>query len=304
MMSRDLKFLLFSTVVIVLVIAVLPQSFAHAQDCVDDNKKPIECPTKELPKDPPPQDPGNPPPQNNPNNNNQNSANTVIPATATFTPTSTDTPKPTETKIPTATATKPVVCNCTNANPVPGGQPDSSNPPILPAPDPAPFSAWLTGLAGILIGLVLGALGGPAIFGGRTQPTARPDPAPMGGGGSAFGNNASGYPVKWEAPVDSAATGAEKQVFGDDESTRFVKLDGRAPSTRQVTEVHVRGYDPGHQKEIVGSATASSDLGGSSFHKDVGENLKQDNPASILDNTSQSDMGSGGEHMKKLDDHD
>lgn len=304
MKSRDLKFLLLSVVISLIVIAAFPQSRAHAQDCVDEDKNPIKCPTKEPPKDPPPQDPGNPPPQNNPNNNNQNSANTIILATATFTPTSTFTPKPTETKIPTATATKPVVCNCTNANPVTGGQAESSNPPAVPVPDPAPFSPWLTGLAGILIGLVLGALGGPAIFGGRTQPIPRPDPAPMGGGGSSFGNNVSAYPVKWEAPGDSAATGAEKQDFGDDESTRFVKLDGQAPSTRQVSEVHVRGYDPGHQKEIVGSATASSDLGGSSFHKGVGEHLKQDDPASILDNTSQSDMGSGGEHMKKLDDHD
>ena len=252
-----------------LAVVAYPGSSAFAQDC-DDPKTP------DIKEECKPKDPGNPPPQDDPNNN-PNSANTVI--TETPTPTATP-PKPTETKVPTGTATKPVAAPA-------GSQPDSADPPALPNPDPAPFAPWLIGLAGILIGLFLGALGGPAIFGGSLFPRA---PAPTGGGGTSFGDDESTRFVKWSRGSGAPGEHIKEMSSGsDDESTLFVKLDGntadlpahfRMQSTGQVTEVHVRGYEEGHQKEVIGSAT-TSEVTGPQTHQKSGGPADQDGSENI-----------------------
>ena len=317
MKTRIFPYSITVFLLIALIVVAYPHSSVLAQDCVDEKGNKIECPPKEPPIDPP-KDPGNPPAQED-QNNNPNSPNTVILDTPT--PTATDTPKPTETKVPTATATKPVMCDCSNAVASVGGQPGSSNPPPVPVPDPAPLFPWLMAGGGVLIGLVLGALTGPAVMGGSLFPPApRPDPPPMGGG-SSFGDDESTRFVKLERPADPATTGAEKQDFGDDGSALFVKVDRttdhksapfRLQSAAQVTEVHVLGYDDTHKKEIVGSATTgdvSGSLGISPHLKggphikqdgSTGEFMKQDDP-SILDSSSQPDLNPGEDHSSRLD---
>jgi hypothetical protein len=278
MKSRDLKFLLLSIVMSLMVIIAFPQSSARAQDCFDENKKPIECPTKE-----PPKDPGNPlPPSDSKKNNKPGSSNSVIVNTLTYTPTATDTPKPTDTKIPTATATKPVDCEC--ANSIPGTDPQRASSDLAPVANPDPLVPWLMGGSGVLIGLILGVLAGSVIFGRRRSLTAR---------GSGISQMGESGPSR-----------------GEDESTRFVKIteagvvDFSPPlsTANQVSEVRVRAWDPVHKKEIVGSARSSSTLGDTKEtppHPKSEGHLKHDADA-IKD--AELEIHSEEIHFKKADD--
>ena len=130
------------------VLLTLPQFSVRAQ-CLDDAGRPTECPQQDGGEE----------------GGREKKPTRVPPPTRTLVPTETPTPVPTDTPIPTPTFT-PVACPPSNGN---AGIPFTGSDPsnligVSDEQQPEGFP-WLFGGGGLLLGIVIGGLVTPGLFG-------------------------------------------------------------------------------------------------------------------------------------------